>query len=377
MLLMVIHAWKKGYRADGDDPRVIPEQGDELRCKGEPQCPDHQQKDGGHLHAEPEALLHPVIQPGTVVEAAHRLEALAESDHGGGAEGGDPLDHAHGGDGRVSVRHGGVVEADGGHAGQALPGQGRQPALDDELEVGPFQLDAGDVDVKGGAPGAARQQQTEPGELADDGGPGGARHSQVKDEDQQGIQPDVQHGAAGDADGAVDGVALEAQLVVQYQGGGHPRRADEDHAQVVLGIGQNGGGGAQERGQGRQEDLAENADEESGEQGGEKAGGRHVRGRIRIAPPQLPGDEVAAAVAEEKAHSLDHRHHGKHHAHSASGSVAAQHPHKKGLRHVVKSGHQHTDDAGNGQMGDHPAHRFFCELVECLFLFFTHGEPSS
>ena len=92
---------------------------------------------------------------------------------------------------------------------------------------------------------------------------------------------------------------------------------------------------------------------------------------------QLPGDEVAAAVAEEKAHSLDHRHHGKHHAHSASGSVAAQHPHKKGVRHVVKSGHQHTDDAGNGQMGDHPAHRFFCELVEFLFLFFTHGEPSS
>ena len=79
-----------------------------------------------------------MIQPGTVVKAAHRLEALAESDHGGGAEGGDPLDHAHGGDGRVSVRHGGVVEADGGHAGQALPGQGRQPALDDELEVGPF-----------------------------------------------------------------------------------------------------------------------------------------------------------------------------------------------------------------------------------------------
>jgi len=83
------------------------------------------------------------------------------------------------------------------------------------------------------------------------------------------------------------------------------------------------------------------------------------------------------AESEEKAHSLDHRHHGKHHAHSASGSVAAQHPHKKGVRHVVKSGHQHTDDAGNGQMGDHPAHRFFCELVEFLFLFFTHGEPSS
>ena len=58
-------------------------------------------------------------------------------------------------------------------------------------------------------------------------------------------------------------------------------------------------------------------------------------------------------------------------------AVAAQHPHKKGVRHVVKSGHQHTDDAGNGQMGDHPAHRFFCELVEFLFLFFTHGEPSS
>ena len=169
----------------------------------------------------------------------------------------------------------------------------------------------------------------------------------------------------------------QRQLVVQHQGGGHPRGAQQDHAQIVLGVRQNGGGGAQERGQGRQEDLAENADEESGEQGGEKAGGRHVRGRIRIAPPQLPGDEISAAMAEKEADGLNDCHHGEHHAHSAGGGIAAQHPHKKSVRHVVEGGDQHTDDAGNGQMGDHPAHRFFCELVEFLFLFFTHGEPSS
>lgn len=42
------------------------------------------------------------------------------------------------------------------------PGQGRQPALDDELEVGPFQLDAGDVDVKGGAPGQPPSNRQNP-----------------------------------------------------------------------------------------------------------------------------------------------------------------------------------------------------------------------
>ena len=127
----------------------------------------------------------------------------------------------------------------------------------------------------------------------------------------------------------------QRQLVVQHQGGGHPRRADEDHAQVVLGIGQNGGGGAQERGQGRQEDLAENADEESGEQGGEKAGGRHVRGRIRIAPPQLPGDEVAAAVAEEKARRLDNCHQRQCDTNRARRGVEAELTDKVGIGHVI------------------------------------------
>ena len=48
-----------------------------------------------------------------------------------------------------------------------------------------------------------------------------------------------------------------------------------------------------------------------------------------LVPAQLPGDEVAAAVAEEKAHSLNAGHEGKDHAHRAGGAVAFSMPTKK------------------------------------------------
>ena len=127
MLLITTQLWKtegdalkaQGGGAVPDDLRVVPEEGDQLGGKDEAQDTHGQEEHGSGLDAEEKALPHPAVEPGTEVEAAHRLESLTEADHGGGTEGGDPLDHAHGGDGGVAVGTGGVVEADGGHAGQA------------------------------------------------------------------------------------------------------------------------------------------------------------------------------------------------------------------------------------------------------------------
>ena len=128
-----------------------------------------------------------MVELRAVVEAADGLEALAKANHGGPAEHHDPLDHPHGGDGRVAVRPGGPVQADGGHAGKALPRQ-RGEAPPDNLDViGELQLNPGDVDVEVAPLGAARQKEAEADKLADDGGPGRPGHAQTEVENQQGV----------------------------------------------------------------------------------------------------------------------------------------------------------------------------------------------
>ena len=219
---------------------------------------------------------------------------------------------------------------------------------------------------------AAHQQQAEADELADDGGKSRARDAHVHDKNQQGVQGDVQHSAAGDAHHAVGSAALEPELVVQHQGGGHPRRADEDDAHIGLRVGQDGVRGAQQIGQRFQKELAQNTEEQTHTQSGEKPGGCHVGGVIEVLFSQFPGDEVAAAVTEEKADGLDNSHQGKDHAHSAGSGIAVQFSHEKCIRHIVKGSDQHTDDAGKSQLADQSAYGFLCHFVEFLLLPFVH-----
>ena len=190
-----------------------------------------------------------------VVETAHRLEALSEADHGRAAEHGDPLDNAHGGDGGIPIGADGPVQADGGEGGKALPRKGGEAAPDNHGEIVPFQLDPRDMDLEIPAPGAAHQQQAKADKLTEDGGPGRPGHPHIEDEDQQGVQGDVQHRTAGDAHHTVDGTSLETQLVIEHQRGGHPGGAQEDHPEVGRGVRQNSVRRSQEIGQGLQKDL--------------------------------------------------------------------------------------------------------------------------
>ncbi len=90
------------------------------------------QKDGGgDLHAEPEGFLYPIVFIGAVVEAAHRLEALAEADECGVSEHHDPADHGHGGDGRISVGIGRDIQSGGGNASQSLAEERGQSSAHD------------------------------------------------------------------------------------------------------------------------------------------------------------------------------------------------------------------------------------------------------
>ena len=259
-----------------------------------------------------------------------------------------------------------MVQADGGHAGKALPGQRGQTALEDPEEVIGLQPHMGDPQPEIAAPAAAQQQQAEADKLADDRRPCRAGNPQLEREDQQRIQPDVQHCAAGDAHHGIGGAALKAQLVVQHQRSRHPRRSQQDHAEVCLGIGQDGIRGTQQIGQRLQKQQPQHTDQHAGGQRTEKSRGGHFRGFLIVLMADGAGDEVAAALAEEEPDGLDNGHQGKHHAHGAGGRVAFQHPHQEGVRHVVKGGHQHADDAGHSQPQDQGPHR----CLRHLFVFF-------
>ena len=101
----------QGERADGDDLGVaLTEQGDEpLReYKAHDCC--HQQDSRRDLDAEPERLFDALTLASAVVEAADRLEALAEAYHRRARELAYAPDDRHCRDSRIPVRPGGAVE---------------------------------------------------------------------------------------------------------------------------------------------------------------------------------------------------------------------------------------------------------------------------
>ena len=204
----------------------------------------------------------------------------------------------------------------------------------------------GEINADVAAPAAAHQQQAKADKLADDGGPCRAGNSQIKHKDQQRVQTDIQYCADSDAHHGIGGAALKAELIVQHQRGGHPRRTQQNHTEIRLGVGQNRIRGAQQIGQRLQENQAQRTDEHARRQRRKEACGGHVRSLLIIFLANGAGHEIAAALPEEKADGLYDRHQGKHHAHSAGGGIAFQHSHEKGVRHIVKCRDQHTDDTG-------------------------------
>ena len=356
------------HRAAGDDIGVIPEQSDQIRGKNEAGHTNGDKYHGGNLHAEPKAFFYPVVKLGTVIEATDRLETLAEAQHGGSAEHGDPLHNAHGGDDGVTMGTGGVIQTDGGKGCQALPGQRRQTAPKDHMEIVKPDADVLQPDADIAALAAAEVQQAETDKLADDGGPAGAGNTQTCVEDQNGIENDVQHRTGGDAHHGVHGAALKAELIIQHEGCRDPGCAQQDHLQIGLGVGQDGVRRAQKIGKGLQEDLTQDTDHRTDGQRAVKTGGSHFLCLFLILFAQRPGNEGTAALTEEETHSLNNGHHGEDHAHRAGGGIILQLTDEEGVSHIIKGGHQHTDDAGDSQFADQLFHRRLRHLLEFQFL---------
>ena len=82
-------------RSQSNHLRRIIEAGDQLRCKDPHQNTDELCHDDTAEDSEQGTFFDPVIELGTVVEAAEGLEALSKTDHGGSAKLHKPLYYTH------------------------------------------------------------------------------------------------------------------------------------------------------------------------------------------------------------------------------------------------------------------------------------------
>lgn len=184
----------------------------------------------------------------------------------------------------------------------------------------------------------------------------------MEDENKQRVKRDIEQAARNQPDHRIGRVALQPQLVVEHQRGGHPRRADQDQAHVVERIGKDGVGCAEQVAQRVPKHQPERQNDRTRAEGGEKAGRGHAGGLLAVLRAELARDVVARALSEEKADCLDRCHQREHHADRA-GRARAEPADKERIRHVVNRGDEHADDGRHGHFADQRLDRGFGKLL--------------
>ena len=203
---------------------------------------------------------------------------------------------------------------------------------------------------------AEGEHDDEAHELGDGGRNARALDAQAESEDQQRVQADVEDGARGDADHREHRVALLAHLVVHREAAHDERRPQQDIAEIVFRVGEDGRGRAKELQDRLHPDEAQDGDQRAGQEGREKPHGRHRRGFAGLASAECAGNEVAGPLSEIKGEGLDQRHVGEYDAEGCDG-LRVELADEEGVCQVVDAGHQHADDRRDRQRGDQPPDR--------------------
>ena len=283
-----------------------------------------------------------------IVEAAYRLEALTKADDGADGHHHHAGDDAHGGDSCVAISARRQIQAHGCKAVQPLAGKGGDAAAEDFGKAFERGGEGAQTDADVRALAGHQKEQHKADHLAQAGGQRRAGNAHVKHEDKNGIKQDIKHRARADADHAIEGAALKAQLVVQHQRTDQEGHAGHQIADVLLCIGSNGLGGTQQIYQRFGTQQTNQHDQRAGQKSGDETGRRHGLRIVRAACAQCARHVVAGAVAEHEAYRLHDGHQRKDDAHSAGCAGRADQPHEVGIRHVVERGNQHGDDGRHG-----------------------------
>ena len=140
----------------------------------------------------------------------------------------------------VTTLHGGAggrVETERGKARKPLAEEGGQAPDGDVLHVVKARPEVLEVDLETVAAEGADVEKAAAHSLAHRRREGRAPHLKMQGKDEKRVERDVQDRPGHKADHGKEGVALEAELVIQDAGQAHEGRAAEDDADIIRGIG--------------------------------------------------------------------------------------------------------------------------------------------
>ena len=340
----------KVFCADRNNGGILHKGADQLRCQNY----QHQSHRGGGQDLEgieePDNFLYPLAIALSVVVTHQRACAEGEAhDHHGG-------DHADLGGDACGCQHGAAVQqqepvghdlAEGIHQlvcrGRKADGEHRKNLLFlSGQQLGRNAEDLGFIANKV----QIYQQRDAVAQNRCDGGTGSAH---AESEDENGIQDHIGHTAHGGAQHAGLGHALTAQQVQGNALGDHQRRAQRHPEEILLCKGHGAAVCTQQCQNGCPEGQQRNGGQNAAQHGAVEAEHADPSGPVDLALAEEPGNDTAAAHAEDIAHG---QHQGKDWA--AEGNTRHQIGipgccNKPGVCHVVKQHDHLAQHGGDGQ----------------------------
>ena len=254
--------------------RVGTEDLDQLRRENPQQRCQRHEHAGGEPHAEPVPFFDAREQAGTVVVAAHRLKALAEThDHRIGAQH-DAHHDGHAGDGRVAERVGGDVHAGHGNRAGALADQRRQAAASHFAHEQHIRFAIAQGQFHHAEFAAHCGQNREAHRLADGGGEAGTENPQTGHENEQWRKQEIQQRAGHQTNHAERRLTLVSQQSVECERTAHAGCGDQQRRQILHGVWGDRRGRAQHADQWPQGQQSDCGNHQTGDHRARKAHGQ-------------------------------------------------------------------------------------------------------
>lgn len=312
----------QGHTANGYNVRIMAEHGYDVGREKETQQYADKKKDRALLYYKPIPLAHPGVKVSPVTKAAQRLEALAETYHGGENNKRHTAYDGHAGNSGVAETAGGDVEQRNANACHALTGERRRAADEYLVEHQSLRCEITEMYPYGTTLVRHQQQDEHAARLADERGNARARYAHVKNEYQDWCKHDVDYCAGKYSEHGVGRVALKTHLIVKAQRTAHKRHGHEDKGQVTLGVRQDGGRRAEKQGYRLEQEQADDATDYTCHDGTEKARRRHARGIVVSLGAEFARYVVARPLAEGEPYGLYYGHYGERYADGCRGLCA-------------------------------------------------------
>ena len=359
------HLIAQRWYAYGYHVGVVAEQGYCLLADDDEYERPEEQKRRTNLRAEPETLLHPIVELGSVAEAAHRLKALSDAYNDAEDEHTNTRDDAHGGDGGVAVVAGYAVEGYGAQTGKSLARYGGCASGDYFLHESSLKGDLSMTVMNHFLLPTHHEQNDEAAKLTYDRRQCRSAHAHREAEDEEWVEQTVDDRAAHHSVNRILGEALKAHLVVDAEGAHYKRCTQQTDAQILACIWQDSGCTAQENTDRFKKKQACKHYHNREHQCVKETRTCHCLGVLRVLCAELSRDIVARSVSEEERERLNEEHNAEDDTHRRR-RLRVYLSDEEGVDEVVYACQEHGYDSGYSHGADDAMYRRMCK--ELIFL---------